>query len=270
MAEMVEAYITKNPYYRPERKIKVRGLMLHSIGVGQPDPWVLQRNYNKADCYSASVHGFIGADETLITLPIFDVPGEAVQAFHCALSGNSTHIGVEMCEPGEIQYTGGANFLVRDVAKAIAYVQKVTRNAVELFAQLCVFHNLSPEIDICSHAEGYEMGIASGHADPEHLWRGLGMDYNMNKFRNDVFERMEESDLKRYQRLSDITNKEFHSVIETLMNARIINGDGSDKDGNEDIIDLSHDMVRTLVMEYRGGAFDRKLMDMGMKPAVSI
>ena len=29
-------------------------------------------------------------------------------------------------------------------------------------------------------------------------------------------------------------------------------------------------MVRTLVMEYRGGAFDRKLMDMGMKPAVSI
>ena len=114
------------------------------------------------------------------------------------------------------------------------------------------------------------MGIASGHADPEHLWRGLGMDYNMNKFRNDVFERMEAGDLKRYQRLSDITNREFHSVIETLMNARIINGDGSDKDGNEDIIDLSHDMVRTLVMEYRGGAFDRKLMDMGMKPAVSI
>ena len=64
MAEMVEAYITKNPYYRLERKIEVRGLMLHSIGVGQPDPWVLQRNYNKADCYSASVHGFIGADET--------------------------------------------------------------------------------------------------------------------------------------------------------------------------------------------------------------
>ena len=123
MAEMVEAYITKNPYYRPDRKIKVRGLMLHSIGVGQPDPWVLQRNYNKADCYGASVHGFIGADETLITLPIFDQPGEAVQAFHCALSGNSTHIGIEMCEPGEIQYTGGATFLVKDVAKAIADIK---------------------------------------------------------------------------------------------------------------------------------------------------
>ena len=27
-------------------------------------------------------------------------------------------------------------------------------------------------------------------------------------------------------------------------------------------------MVRTLVLEYRGGAFDRKLKDVGMEPAV--
>jgi len=53
------------------------------------------------------------------------------------------------------------------------------------------------------------------------------------------------------------------------MDAQIIKGDGSDQNGNGDVIDLSHDQVRSLVIEYRGGAFDRKLIAMGMKPAVN-
>ena len=52
------------------------------------------------------------------------------------------------------------------------------------------------------------------------------------------------------------------------MDANILGGDGSDPTGNEDIIDLSHDMVRTLVLEYGGGAFDRKLKAVGMETAV--
>ena len=72
----------------------------------------------------------------------------------------------------------------------------------------------------------------------------------------------------RYERLRDIKNKEFHDIVEKLMDANILGGDGSDQTGNEDIIDLSHDMVRTLVLEYRGGAFDRKLKAVGMEPAV--
>lgn len=83
---------------------------------------------------------------------------------------------------------------------------------------------------------------------------------------NDVDEGDE--DVVRYERLSDIKYKEFHDVIELLMNANILGGDGSDPDGNDDKIDLSHDMVRNLVLEYRGGAFDRKLIAMGMEPAV--
>lgn len=73
----------------------------------------------------------------------------------------------------------------------------------------------------------------------------------------------------RYERLSNIPNEYgFRDVIETLMNAKIINGDGSDLAGNDDVIDLSHDQVRSLVFEYRGGAFDRKLMAEGLSPAV--
>lgn len=81
----------------------------------------------------------------------------------------------------------------------------------------------------------------------------------------------EEVSVIRYEKLKDISNDYgFRDIIEMLMNAKIINGDGSDTSGNNDVIDLSLDQVRTFVMLYRGGAFDRKLMEMGMQPAVKI
>lgn len=73
--------------------------------------------------------------------------------------------------------------------------------------------------------------------------------------------RKEEEEV-RYQTLKDITNKEFNTIIKKLINAGIINGDGK---GN---IDLSEDMVRTFVIAYRGGAFDKRLISEGMEPAV--
>ena len=72
----------------------------------------------------------------------------------------------------------------------------------------------------------------------------------------------------RYERLSDIKSATFRTIIEKLMNADIIQGDGSDATGNNDVIDLSHDQVRLLVFAYRGGAFDAKLKAAGLEPAV--
>lgn len=77
----------------------------------------------------------------------------------------------------------------------------------------------------------------------------------------------EEDNVVRYTYLKDVPEK-FRPTIEKLMDAGIIQGDGSDPTGNGDVIDLSHDQVRTLVFDYRGGAFDRKLMACGMAPAV--
>jgi len=48
----------------------------------------------------------------------------------------------------------------------------------------------------------------------------------------------------------------------------IIQGDGSDATGNGDVINLTHEQVRTLVFIYRGGGFDRKLQAVGMETAV--
>ena len=70
-----------------------------------------------------------------------------------------------------------------------------------------------------------------------------------------------------YKYLKDIPEK-FRPIINDLMTAGIIQGDGSDQTGNGDVIDLSHDQVRTLVFVYRGGGFDRKLRAAGLAAAV--
>ena len=77
-------------------------------------------------------------------------------------------------------------------------------------------------------------------------------------------EETEEDDVVRYQYLKDVPDK-HRPVIEALMKAEIVQGDG----GDPAVIDLSHDQVRTLVFGYRGGAFDAKLRAMGLEPAVS-
>lgn len=97
--------------------------------------------------------------------------------------------------------------------------------------------------------------------------------YDVNHVKELVYrtdtEEESEDEMVRYAKLSDIPNEwGFRDVIEILMDAKIINGDGSDKAGNNDIIDLSHDQVRSLIFEYRGGAFDRKLIAEGLEPAV--
>ena len=77
----------------------------------------------------------------------------------------------------------------------------------------------------------------------------------------------EEEDVTRYKYLKDVPEK-FRPIINDLMTAGIIQGDGSDRTGNGDVINLTHEQVRTLVFVYRGGGFDRKLRASGLAAAV--
>ena len=77
----------------------------------------------------------------------------------------------------------------------------------------------------------------------------------------------EETEVVTYKYLKDVPEK-FRPIINQLMTAGIIQGDGSDPNGNGDIINLTHEQVRTLVFVYRGGGFDRKLRATGLIPAV--
>lgn len=191
--KLIEFIMKNNPCYKAGKKITVKGLMLHSVGCPQPKASVFINSWNKASYNNACVHAFIdGNDGTVYqTLP-WDYRG-----WHCASgkngSGNNTHIGVEMCEPACIKYTGGSSFTCSDKATAKAVAKRTYQSAVELFAMLCKKYNLNPTADgvIISHSEGYKRGIASNHGDPEHLWRGLGLSYTMAGFRNDVKKAME-------------------------------------------------------------------------------
>lgn len=81
----------------------------------------------------------------------------------------------------------------------------------------------------------------------------------------------EDDYMMRFSKLENIPNDYgFRDIIDKLMTAEIISGDGSDKAGNNDVIDLSLDQVRTIIFNYRGGAYDRKLIAQGMTPAVQV
>ena len=124
---ITQSYLTNSSCYkknlaRDDSRYRIfqdcgpRGLMLHSVGCPQPDPAVFVRTWN---CdYSACVHAFVGADEVYQTLPW------NFRGWHCGGDANNTHIGVEMTEPGCIQYITGSNFSCSDFPAAWAFAAK--------------------------------------------------------------------------------------------------------------------------------------------------
>lgn len=158
------------------------GLMLHSVGCAQPSAKVFADQWNKSGI-EVAVHAVLQADGTVYQCLPWNYRG-----WHAGASANNTHVGVEMTEPSQIKYTGGSTFTVLDKAAAQAQARGTYQAAVELFAKLCYDYKLDPLADgvIISHHEGYLRGVASNHGDPEHLWKGLGLGYNMDGFRRDV------------------------------------------------------------------------------------
>lgn len=191
--QIIEAILTENPCFKEGAPLQPQGLMLHSVGTPQPSAEVFVKKWNKPTHTRSCVHAFIDANDGAIwqTLP-WDI-----RAWHCGKgsngSGNNSHIGIEMCEPATIKYTGGASFTCSDIPQATATAMRTYKAAVEIFAALAIKYGIDPRTPgaIISHSEGHKLGIASNHADPEHLWRGLGMKLSMDQFRADVADAMQ-------------------------------------------------------------------------------
>lgn len=190
--EIIQAILTNSSCYRTGQKITVKGLMIHSIGTPQPDPMRFVIGWNQPGIY-ACVHAFIGADGKVYqTLPWNH------RGWHGASgpngSVNNTHIGVEMTEPSTIVYISSSTFRNLDAVRTKIHVMATYLTAVELFAKLCIDFNLDPLRNVISHAEGYRLGIASNHGDPEHLWRFYGL--TMKDFRLAIKAKMESQVVK--------------------------------------------------------------------------
>lgn len=195
--QIVEAFITKNDcYVKNVGKADSRyttfqsrgplGLMLHSVGTPQPSAKRFADGWNQSG-KETSVHAVLQDDGTVYQLMPWNF-----RAWHCGGDANNSHVGVEMTEPACIKYTSGASFTCSDLATAREQATGCYKTARDLFAYLCDRFKLNPLTDIISHAEGSKKGVASNHADPEHLWKGLGMSYTMDTFRRDVKAKMAE------------------------------------------------------------------------------
>lgn len=244
---IVESIVTANKCYQVGAPLSPQGLMLHSIGVPQPNAAVMAQNYNqyRPNGQSVCVHAFVQRDGTVYqTLPW------TVQAWHCGGSANGTHIGIEMTEPASIAYTGyGSDWRDLDPVATETHVRGTYAAAVQLFAQLCTQFDLDPLADgvIISHSEGRVRGVASAHADPEHLWKPF--DLTMYGFRQDVYKAMhnteeEEEDMTRYQTIEEVPTW-ARSTIKEMMNEGLIAGTGGGR------LDLSDDMVRMFYVMKR-------------------
>lgn len=182
---ITEQYAVFNSCYLSNQKIRVEGLMLHSVGTPQPSASVFADSFNafRPNGREVCPHAFVQADGTVYQILPWNHYG-----WHAGGSANRTHIGIEMCEPDSISYLNGTEFTVSDPENARDYAEKTYTAAVHLFAELCLAYDLDPLEDgvILSHGEAGAQGTASNHTDPEHLWRGLDLPYTMDGFRQDV------------------------------------------------------------------------------------
>lgn len=174
---------TNSDNYKTSARITPKGIMVHSTGANNPelrryvgpDDGQLGKNrynnhWNMPMSRKVGTHGFIGklADGSIAT---YQTLPWTHRAWHAGGKANDTHIGFEICEDG---------------LSNKSYFNQVYREAVEFCAFLCVLHGLDPMKPgtIIGHYEGYKMGLASNHGDPDYWFKRHGK--SMDTLRADV------------------------------------------------------------------------------------
>lgn len=174
---------TENDCYKAGRKIKIKGIMVHSTGANNPDlkryvgpddgklgKNIYDNHWNQPMDRNVCVHAFIGklSDGTIATYQT--LPWDH-RGWHAGGAANDTHVSFEICE---------------DNLKDAKYFNAVYKEATELCDYLCRLYSLDPLKDgvIIGHYEGHQRGIASNHGDPRHWFSRFNK--SMDDFRRDV------------------------------------------------------------------------------------
>lgn len=171
--------------------------------------------------------------------------------------GNGQTTGCEIFYPSR----GKASGAERGIMQGLAGLGLKNRGILSgTFAVINTAHNQGCRanlLEVCflDDADDVRIYTKSRQAVAQAIADGVVSAFGLTESENEV----------RYQYLKDIPDKYgFRTAINNLMTAGIISGDGSDPNGNGDKIDLSEDMVRLLMFEYKGGLYDSALTDAGI------
>jgi N-acetylmuramoyl-L-alanine amidase len=190
--------LTQNDCYKAQRYITPKGIMVHSTGCNQPKIAAYTNNWNKSGVQKC-VHGFIGKDANGNITIVQTLPWN-MRAWHCGTgtsgtSANNTHISFEICEDNLTDAT---------------YFNEVYTLAVELCAYLCKMYSLTAD-DIICHCEGYDLGIASNHADVMHWFPKYSK--SMDTFRADVANLLNSQTTSTTEEDDDMTQDKFNEMM---------------------------------------------------------
>ena len=179
--EIIKHYLTKNDCYKAGKKIKVKGIIVHSTGcvnryvtryVDAPElGTVSSMHWNKSGI-AKCVHGFAGWSDKLKKVVFVQTLPDNMRPWGCASgpkgSYNNSHFQFEMCE---------------DSGASKEYFNELWECAVSVCAEKCKLFGLT-EKNIVSHKEAHALGYASNHGDPENYFKKYGK--TMADFRRDV------------------------------------------------------------------------------------
>lgn len=189
--DIIKAYAVKNLCYIAAKKMRPKGIVVHSTGANNPNlkryvdcPDKVGRNtygnhWNvpKPDGVKKCVHAFIGYDNNNIVsvaeiLPLDICCWGVGKGKKGSYNTNPAYIQFEICEDG---------------LKDKTYYEKAFNVAAQYCAQLCRNYNISLD-SIVGHCEAYKKGYGSNHSDPEHWMKKF--DENMDKFREKVRQKL--------------------------------------------------------------------------------
>lgn len=198
-------------------------------------------------------------------------------AWHCGTSEtyyhkecrNSNSIGVEV-RPYKISTT---TMYAND--RDWYFTQKIVDRLVEFTEYLMQKYGIDPD-HVVRH---YDVT----HKQCPRPWQGDDVNTYYGKTGNTLWaefkarltqeEQQQEDnyDMVRYNKLKDIPdnwdkNGNPRTMVEGFMNAGFLLGDGSAQDGNEDVIDVSNDMLRVWAIECRAGLYDAAFEAAGLDP----
>lgn len=182
---ITERICVNNSRYKAHEPLVPVGVVLHSIGCPQPNAEVLVRSW-EANNSPYCTHYILDDQHIFHCMP------NNLKCWHVSSPGNAKWLGIEMGEPSWLKLKStsagtGGGFTMTDPDRCRAYLKAEYENAVQLIAKLCMDYGWNPETAIYTHLYVTEHKLSNcSHIDPEHIWKGCGMDYDCETLRRDV------------------------------------------------------------------------------------